>query len=166
MSFFGDWNFVENKAILNIVGATPKDLSRVNEIESMAFISDRFSGRKLRYLLLKANSIFKVGFYDSTIVGYYILLKRSACAHTRLYSLAVDPSFQGLSFGKQLMIDAESETFKLRLTHLRLEVRSDNQVAIRLYQDQGFESIREIPNYYQDLQSAIVMAKHLPPNSD
>jgi ribosomal protein S18 acetylase RimI-like enzyme len=68
---------------------------------------------------------------------------RQADCPARILSLAVDPAQQGRHIGRRLL-----ETGLLRLRRLgcdcvRLEVRPDNQPAVHLYEDSGFQRVGE-----------------------
>lgn len=164
-SLFGGWNNEEGDARmeleLKLVNAKVGHLDGVCFIESVAFDSDRFSRRQFRYLLERANAVFKVALSGELVIGYSILLTRRNWHHMRLYSLAVEPTFSGRGIGSRLLLDAENEAQANHARSLRLEVRKTNGRALSLYGKQGYLKVREISQYYENGDDAIVMEKFL-----
>ena len=62
---------------------------------------------------------------------------------SRILSLAVDPDWQGRGIGEQLLEAALQRLRELGRTRVRLEVRPENQAALRLYQKLGFTAVGE-----------------------
>ena len=74
-----------------------------------------------------------------------------------LLKLAVLPQYQKLGVGFKLMEKTFDFKTQNQLSNYFLEVREDNQKAIKLYQKFGFKtkSVRE--EYYSDGTNALVM---------
>ena len=88
--------------------AATADLDRLLEIEQRCFPGDRLSRRAFRHLLTRANAIHLVAGVGRTAVGYVSVLLRAGSRGARIYSLAVDPRWQGRRIGKQLLEGAEA----------------------------------------------------------
>lgn len=114
-------------------------------------------------MLTRARAVTLVAEESGTVHGYLIILFSRASAHARIYSIAVDPRFRGRNIGQKLLESAELETLKRACISLRLEVRSDNSQAIRLYRKIGYRQFGSIADYYADHALAYRFEKSLSP---
>ncbi len=100
--------------------------------------------------------------------GYAMLLFNTGTSLARLYSVAVDPASRGLGIGAVLLGASEEAAREHDCVSMRLEVRSDNEAAIRLYDKSGYRRFGVIEDYYEDHQAALRFEKflipHLEPN--
>lgn len=139
----------------------------MEELEQ-AHVSDRFTRAQLLYLLSKANGATlvaeeeDVGSGASRIVGNVIVLFRRGVDAAHLYSLTVDPAHRNRGIAKLLLGRAEELSAARGLGRMQLEVRSDNDAAIRLYRARGYSSSGVKAGYYADGCDAISMMKPLP----
>ncbi|KLD98397.1 GNAT family N-acetyltransferase [Aliarcobacter butzleri] len=125
--------------------AKKENLKDLYYLESRVFQNDSFALTKsaFRYHILKNNLyIFEK---DEKIVGYILWLERKN--YYRLYSLAVDSSFQGLGIASRLL---EYSFEKLRNKNFFLEVKIKNIKAIKLYEKYGFKIKKVLKDYYED----------------
>ncbi len=98
---------------------------------------------------------------DGALAAYSLLAFRKGSKAARLYSIAVDPAFEGYGLGRALLKTCEKDARAHGCTVLRLEVRVDNKRAIALYEKNGFERFDEIEDYYEDGATAICLKKSL-----
>lgn len=82
-------------------------------------------------------------------VGYALCFRRAGTGYLRLYSLAVDPEFQGGKVGAELFRGVEDAARREGLG-VQLEVRADNQKLLSRYLALGYVPYRDVPNYYPD----------------
>ena len=75
----------------------------------------------------------------------------------RLYAFCMIPECQGRGFGK-IYLRKRLETLS-EYREIRLEVRTNNFNAIRLYSDLGFQIKKTIKGYYYDFADAYRMVK-------
>jgi len=141
-----------------------RDLTRLVEIENLAFDVDRLSRRSFRYLLTKANSSNLVFEDDGRILGYVTVLFNTGTSLARMYSLAVDPDARGRGIAQQLIAAAEENTLLNDCISLRLEVRRDNPHAIKLYEKMGYRMFGSYSDYYEDHMEALRFEKRLVPS--
>lgn len=139
------------------------DLERLIAIEQRAFELDRFSRRTFRYLLSKANAVTLIDEHDGEAVGYAMLLFNTGTSLARLYSLAVDPDYQGRGIGRELMEATEERAVAHGCVAMRLEVRADSERARKLYEAQGYRQIDTVDDYYEDGMQALRYEKRLMP---
>lgn len=144
-----------------IRSASLADLDALVGIENRAFDIDRFSRRSFRYLLTKANAATLVYEEAGLVSGYVIVLFHVGISHARMYSLAIDPQTRGKGIGGLLIEAAEAIARERDCISLRLEVRKDNKVAIRRYEQHGYRYFGELPDYYEDHMGALRFEKRL-----
>ncbi len=154
--------------------ARPEDLDALVELEQRCFDGDRLSRRSFRHWIRQAHSglIAAHGLSDEegaegALAGYALVILQRGTRMARLYSIAADPACRGQGLGEQLMSAAERYAHREKRLYLRLEVRRDNDAAIRLYQRLGYKLFAETPDYYEDHQDALRFQKrlHYTPNN-
>src|SRR5690606_28943772 len=118
------------------------------------FPGDRLSARGFRHHLGNPRADLRLILADGYIAGYHLVLDRRLSRWSRLYSIAVGWSVRGAGLGRQLLADAESRARARGRRGLRLEVRVDNEAAIRLYESAGYARGRRIRRYYDDGKDA------------
>ena len=111
--------------------ANLNDLDELVRLEQRGFsVPDQFSREQLRYLLSRANATTFVIEEVGKIMGAAIILWRRNSYTGRMYSLVVDPSFQGQGLGRRLMRTCEESAIRRGCRQLSLEVRADNERAM------------------------------------
>ena len=68
--------------------------------------------------------------------------------------------FQNKHIGSKLLAEVINIAYQNKLKNITLEVRSDNQKAIYLYEKNGFKKVSIRKNYYNDVDG-ILMEKEL-----
>lgn len=147
--------------VIEIREATSQDLSALLVIELQCFHSDRLSQRSFRRFISEKRSDLFVLCLDDEIVGYYLLIYRLGSSMARLYSIAVVPRLQGQGLAKRLIADAEQKALLRHCVLLRLEVRPDNQPAIKLYQKLGYHPFGVKLDFYEDHSDALCLQKQI-----
>lgn len=140
------------------------DLNALVRIETSTFETDRISRRNFRYLLTKANAATLVEEWKGQVRGYAMLLFHTGTSLARLYSYAVEPSFQRRGIGRALVEAAERLALERECIALRLEVRRDNPASIALFEKLGYRYLEVVPDYYEDHASALRFEKTLAPH--
>lgn len=130
--------------------ATLADLDAVEALEDLVFESDELSRRSLRYYIGSPTARFIVAEHDAGIAADAIVAFRRLSAVARLYSIAVRPELAGRGLGRQILTACESIVRERGRSALRLEVRSDNEAAIRFYEAAGYARFGTYPDYYED----------------
>jgi len=143
--------------------ANPEDLGALVDIENRAFAIDRFSRRSFRYLLTKANAVTLVDDRDGRICGYAMLLFNIGTSLARLYSLAIDPDYQGRGIGHGLLNAAEKSAIERDCITLRLEIRKDNHASISFFEKHGYRQFDILEDYYEDHMEGLKYEKSLGP---
>jgi ribosomal-protein-alanine N-acetyltransferase len=77
-----------------------------------------------------------------------------------IQTIAVAPRAQRRGIGEQLLVSMLDEADRRRCEHVDLEVRADNDAAMRLYERHGFSKVAIRRNYYQPSgMDAVVMRR-------
>lgn len=130
--------------------AVLSDLDELVALEQRSFSSDRISRAQYRRHLHSDSARVLVAADGTSIIGGAVLFFRRGSSLARLYSLASAPEARGRGIGAALLTAAEHATGERGCRALRLEVRTDNAAAIRLYESHGFRRIGCRPGYYED----------------
>lgn len=148
-------------AVIRIRAAQRFDIDDLVRLEAKAFASDRLSRRRLAAHTVNSAAALLVATTDGEIAGYALVLMRRGSSAARLYSLAVDPDMSGQGVGSTLLAAAEEAALSKGAAHLRLEVRVDNDAAIRLYERGGYRLVGHRENYYEDGAAALRYVRSL-----
>jgi ribosomal protein S18 acetylase RimI-like enzyme len=144
-----------------IRSATPADIPAMVRLEDISFPGDRLSARSLRRLVRDGHAVCLVAELDGEVAGDAVVLLRRGSAAARLYSLAVDPARRKAGIGTALLAEAERRAAAAGRAEMRLEVREDNDEAIRRYLAAGYAETGRKPDFYEDGAAAAVMKKRL-----
>lgn len=144
---------------LRRAGAADRDL--IDRIESVAFERDGFARRNLARMLASRSAEFVLAEKSGRPAGYALVLFRKGSRVARLYSIAVVPEFRGMGLSRRLMQAVMDCAISRGCDRVRLEVRSANAHAIRIYERSGFKLLREKSGYYPDGEAAFHMEKRI-----
>lgn len=141
------------------------DLDALVALENASFLDERVSRRSIRYSLRSPTMSVLAAIIDDAggdvLVGAATLERRRNGRIARLASLAVSSARSGRGLGGLLLDACEAEALSRGCTILRLEVRTDNPGAIRLYERRGYRQYTTKPDYYQDGTEALGFEKAL-----
>ncbi|WP_133469714.1 ribosomal protein S18-alanine N-acetyltransferase [uncultured Paraglaciecola sp.] len=99
---------------------------------------------------------------NNELVGYYIGM--SVLDEVTLMDIVINKEFQGEGYGKKLLEHFIDECNDKKAVQLWLEVRESNEVAIHLYEQQGFVLIEQRKNYYPTAngkEDALIMGLYI-----
>jgi ribosomal-protein-alanine N-acetyltransferase len=147
--------------MLEIRPMTTDDLTAVLAIESDLFPIDAWT-RDLFLGELAEVSISRdvaVAVIDSVIVGYASF--RYVGKQGDVNTVAVSSNQQGNGIGTALMDWLESQATIRKVREVFLEVRSDNEAAMKMYTSRGYERIDVRRNYYGNTIDANIMRKRV-----
>ena len=153
----------ETEARVVLRAAVIEDVDALVTLEDATFVADRITRRSFRNLIGSASALILVAETEGTphLLGYTALLFRRGTALARLYSIAVAADAAGRGIGRTLLKAAETAAFDRDRILLRLEVREDNERAIRLYRSEGYRPIGRYLDYYADHMPALRFEKIL-----
>lgn len=150
-------NTIDNLSKIRTINDS--DIKDIYNIETLCF-KDSYSEKLLMYFIKNANTVPILIEYNKKIIGYALgLLKFKNFAH--IISIAIHPQYQNKGFGKKLLVELLEIFRKKGKNIIRLEVRTTNKEAIKLYQHQNFQIIDLIKKYYTDDEDAYLMELHM-----
>jgi ribosomal-protein-alanine N-acetyltransferase len=132
--------------------ATVADLPGITEVEQLSFVhaGERFSERRVQYLIVNPRAIVTVAVERDRVLGWAagLVWLRGREPWGRIYALAVHPDARGKRLGPRLL-DNMIQALRTRgAGRIFLEVRADNHSAVRLYEKVGFSTCRVMHHYY------------------
>jgi [ribosomal protein S18]-alanine N-acetyltransferase len=138
-------------ASVRVRRAETSDLDDLVALEDRTFDSDRMSRTQYRRHLDSGTALVLVASANHrNFLGTAVLFFRKRSGVARLYSLATQPEARGKGVGTALLEATEAAARQRRCRALRLEVRTDNESAIKLYERFGYRCIAALAAYYQD----------------
>jgi ribosomal-protein-alanine N-acetyltransferase len=145
--------------MLEIRPMTTADLPAVLEIEKALFPIDAWTDALFLAELAEVSISrdVSVAILDSQLVGYASF--RYVGKQGDVNTVAVASDQQGKGIGTALMDWLESQAALRNVREIFLEVRSDNEAAIKMYDARGYERIDIRRNYYGNTIDANIMRK-------
>lgn len=149
-------------AAVRVRRAEVSDLDDLVALEASSFAQDRLSRAQYRKHLDSQTALVLVASANHRrFLGTAVVFFRKATTVARLYSLATTPQARGKGVGSALIGAAEDTARSRGCRVLRLEVRTDNAVAIALYEHLGYARIGTYKAYYADGTDALRFEKAL-----
>lgn len=96
---------------------------------------------------------------ERNLVGFGIMEFGDVKAHLSL--LAVKPSHQRCSIGRQIMDWLEESALVAGISTINLELRTNNFGARCFYKMLGFKETAYIPGYYRGVETAVKMSRDI-----
>jgi ribosomal-protein-alanine N-acetyltransferase len=128
---------------------TPADAARCAELEAQLFVGDDpWPARAFLAELDAEHNHYVAARADDKLVGYAGIarLGRKPPYEYEIHTIGVDPAYQGQGIGRRLLTDL------LEIADgavVYLEVRTDNEPAIKLYESVGFVNVGLRRRYYR-----------------
>ena len=149
-------------AAVRVRRAELSDLDDLVALEDATFDSDRLSRAQYRrHLDSDTAQVLVASANHRRFLGTAVVFFRKASRVARLYSIASKPEARGKGVGSALIAAVEAAARVRHCHSLRLEVRTDNETAIRLYERLGYRQIGCYAHYYQDGADALRYEKAL-----
>lgn len=141
--------------------ATAADIDALITLESGFPEEDRFDRRTWRRLFAGNARILVCAAPRDGLLAAAVMLYRKGARIARLYSITVATAARGQGLARQLLVACEADATARAAAAVRLEVRSSNSSAIRLYEAAGYRVIATLESYYPDGEAALRMEKSL-----
>lgn len=127
------------------------DLDDLVALEEASFATDRLSRAQYRrHLDSESAQVLVASANHRHFLGTAVVFFRKGTHIARLYSIATKLAARGKGVGSALLDAAEELAAKRGCAALRLEVRTDNDDAMRLYERLGYKRIGRYTRYYGD----------------
>lgn len=140
--------------MIRIRAFEPGDLAVVTDLEAAnrpnPWPAEVFAGE-----LASHDRVYVVA-EDDAVVGFGGVVVAGEEAHVT--NVLVDPAHRRRGIGRKLMVALIEAAVARGARHLRLEVRSENDPALKLYGDLGLVPVGVRPGYYGDDDALILWA--------
>ncbi len=132
-------------------------LTQVLAIEREVFSGDPWTEEQFWSELAQDTRSYVVALDGADVVAFAGLFVLPPDADVQ--TVAVAPSHQGRGLARSMLEQLLSQAEVHGVTHTLLEVREDNESALRLYGRMGFEQISRRPGYYADGTDALILRR-------
>ena len=135
---------------IKIETASMRMLDKLSEIEDQCFDQEAFSKQQIAYLLTNYNTIALVARADNEVVGFIItqIEIESDKLFGHIITLNVPPIYRRKGIGSKMLKEIEEILKQKGIVECQLEVREDNSIALKLYQNRGYQKMGKLENYY------------------
>ncbi|MDG2539689.1 GNAT family N-acetyltransferase [Dyella jiangningensis] len=138
-------------AAVRVRRAELSDLEDLVALEESSFATDRLSREQYRrHLDSETAQVLVASANHRRFLGTAVVFFRKGTKVARLYSIATHAEARGKGVGSALLEASEQLAKRRGCKVLRLEVRTDNDAAIRLYERLGYDRIGRYARYYGD----------------
>jgi ribosomal-protein-alanine N-acetyltransferase len=122
---------------------------------------EAYDRETIRYLLSHQQAVcYKVVAATNEMLAFVVgMIEPDRTGH--VVALGVDPEHRREGLGRYLMRAVEQGFFKNGITTVRLEVRTSNDAAQKLYFNLGYKIVRRMPRYYTSGDDGYLMVKSL-----
>ena len=133
------------------------DLTALLDIENRVFPGTAWSAEQFADELARIAETrwYAVAEVADAVVGYVGLYLSPPDADVQTIAVAAEQQSNGI--GRTLLDEAVRHAWDSGCTRLFLEVRADNDAALRLYAAAGFVRLGRRPRYYPDGTDAVTM---------
>lgn len=143
---------------MEIVNASLLDLNSLRKLEYESFGKDAWPLFDLIAVLTLGEVIRLKAVEDNQMIGFVAGDPRPRDGWGWVATIAVDPRYRRRGIGKALLHACES---KLGVPRSRLTVRVSNQIAISMYEKEGYHTTDIWKAYYNDGEDGMVMEKEI-----
>lgn len=143
---------------MDIQPAGLRDLGALRKLEHACFEKDAWSLLDLMAVLTWPEVIRLKAVQDGEMVGFVAGDPRPSQDLSWIATIGVDPRYQHRGIGRALLRACENQ---MKFSRARLTVRMSNEIAISLYEKEGYESVDVWRQYYNDGEDGLVMEKVL-----
>jgi ribosomal-protein-alanine N-acetyltransferase len=135
---------------IRVEDASLKYLDKLFDIEKQCFTSEAFSRQQISYLLTDYNTVSLVAKVFGEIAGFVILQleNQDDTVFGHIITLNVAVNFRRKGVAQKLLFECESILKSRGVVECRLEVRQDNNAAIKLYKRLGYVEVGLLERYY------------------
>jgi [ribosomal protein S18]-alanine N-acetyltransferase len=150
-------------AAVRVRRAELSDLDDLVALEQATFDHDQVSRAQYRrHLDSDTARVLVASANHRRFLGTALVFFRKGSRTARLYSIASLPEARGKGVGTALIEAVEAAALQRRCDAVRLEVRTDNDSAIRLYERLGYRRIGgPLKGFYEDGSDAYRFEKSL-----
>jgi ribosomal-protein-alanine N-acetyltransferase len=141
---------------MDIIFASIRDLNALRKLERACFEIDSWPLFDLIAVLTFPDVVRLKAVEEGQMIGFVAGDPRPSQGFSWIATIAVLPEYRRKGIGRALLHACEVQ---LKTPRLKLSVRVSNQVAINLYEQEGYRTVDIWKAYYNDGEDAIVMEK-------
>ena len=141
---------------------TLEDIDRVMVIESRTFIAPWNKEQMLYEINENQFANMAVILVNNEVVGFYDYWHTFDSAS--IAQIAVDPLFQRQRLGSMLLEEIIKDCRAKKIRTITLEVRKNNEKAVKLYTKYGFNTVLTKEKYYSNGDDALYMTMEIDVN--
>jgi ribosomal protein S18 acetylase RimI-like enzyme len=141
---------------MEILPASLRDLNALRKLEHACFNQDAWSLFDLIAVLTFPDVVRLKASLDGLMVGFVAGDPRPSKGFSWIATIGVLPEYRRRGIGRALLRACERE---IPTPRIRLSVRIENGLAIRLYEREGYQRVDVWREYYNDGGDALVMEK-------
>jgi ribosomal-protein-alanine N-acetyltransferase len=119
----------------------------------------RWTTARVKRAIRDRDTMVLIASVEGAVSGFAIMKFRDEESH--LFLLAVAPRFQRTGVGTALLEWLEKSCRTAGIRNVRVELRASNRPAKQFYERAGFRFVREIADYYDNREAALVMVQPL-----
>lgn len=148
--------------------ATLANLDELWRIERECFTGEAFTKEQIESLLRSRSSIGLLARVDGEVAGFIIGMIENfgTIKAGHIYTIDVAVKHRRMGVGLKLLSEMERIFLSKGAETSYLEVRTDNQVAIRLYKKQQYVEAEPLYDYYSSGVDGVRLVKQLRSTSD
>lgn len=143
--------------MFQITRATLLDLNALRALEHACFPLDAWPLLDLISVLSMPGVLRLKAVEDEKMIGFVAVDQHQVEGVSWIATICISPEYQGRGYGKALLTAAEQ---KISTPIIKLCVRIDNEVAIKMYKQFGYQAVDTWPGYYNDGSDSLVMQKY------
>jgi ribosomal-protein-alanine N-acetyltransferase len=149
-------------AISVVEAMTPSDINECWHLDQRCFADgEAYDRETVRYLLSHTQSVcYKAVSPSRDMTAFVVgMIEPDGVGH--VVALGVGPDHRRRGLGRRLMGAVERGFRSRGVNTVRLEVRTSNIIAQKLYFDLGYHIVRRMPRYYTNGDDGYLMIKTL-----
>lgn len=138
------------------------DLNECWRLDQRCFSDgEAYDRETIRYLLSHAQSVCHKVISPGDLMIAFVVGMIEPDGNGHVVALGVAPEHRRYGHGRRLMHEVEQGFLRRGISTVRLEVRTSNTVAQRLYLNLGYKIVRRMPRYYTSGDDGFLMVKNL-----
>jgi ribosomal protein S18 acetylase RimI-like enzyme len=141
---------------MDILAASLFDLNALNKLEHLCFEKDAWPFLDLIAVLSFPDIVRLKASEDGQMVGFVAGDPHPSDGYSWIATIGVAPDYRRRGIGRALLRACERG---LKPPRVRLSVRTSNEAAIQLYEQEGYHRLEVWQQYYNDGEAALVMEK-------
>ncbi len=135
-----------------------RDLNALRSLEKVCFPKDAWPIWDVAAVLTLPNVVRLKAVAQGEMIGFIGGDVRASERLAWIVTVGVLPEWRRQGVGRALLEACQAQ---LTMPRVRLNVRTTNTAAIRLYEQMGYQRAGLWPAYYSDGEDALIMEKHL-----